>query len=227
MKKIIIYTAVITALLFAASCQKGVQGPAGPEGSGIAFRVFQNGAYPDASYAGCEDTRIWEYPTFVNSNYGNDTSSYIGIETDYIKNYLIRFDLSSIPPTAKITGAVLKMRLIDFMQQNSYAFRAVAEDWEETEATWNDRKTGVSWLDPGGDYYEDMASNSVTATVEGEYSWNIKASVIQEMVTGPLYNYGLILLCDTSMTNGNSSFATSENATVSYRPKLTVYYTFE
>lgn len=226
MKKTIIFLAAIAVVMFSASCQKGVEGPTGPDGSGIAFRVFQNGAYPEASYAGCDDTRIWEYPGFTDSNYGNNTTAYIGTESDAIKNYLIRFDLSSIPVTAKITGASLTMRVTSFLEQNTFAFRVVAEDWVETEATWNQRETGVSWLDPGGDYYEDMASNSVNVNGAGEYVWNINASVIKDMINEPLYNYGLILLCDTSIM-GNSLFATSENATVSYRPKLTVYYTFE
>lgn len=226
MKKILLLTAVTAAFLFAASCQKGVQGPTGPDGSGIVSAAFQNGAYPVSNYSGCDDVRIWDADP--NFNYGTAILSQIGSYYGEKKRFLIKFDLSSLPVGAKIVSASLQMYMANLNgAQNYYSFRKVAENWAETQATWNSRTTGVSWVNAsgGGDFYPEIISNTVTCNAVGAYVWNIKKEVVQDWINNASDNFGLIMTGDESVTAGDPGFATSESATTEYRPKLTVYYT--
>ena len=98
----------------------------------------------------------------------------------------------------------------------------LTEGWTESQVTWNDRSTGVSWTNEGAD-----GAGSRKATAEGNFpmtelllqSMSVATSM-QNWSNGDA-NEGWVFT-DNS-TNGADTYS-SETETVSDRPKLTVNY---
>jgi hypothetical protein len=99
----------------------------------------------------------------------------------------------------------------------------LTEGWTESQVTWNDRSTGVSWTNEGAD-----GTGSRKATAEGNFpmtelllqSMSVATSM-QNWSNGDA-NEGWVFT-DNS-TNGADAYS-SEIGTLSDRPKLTVNYT--
>ena len=106
-------------------------------------------------------------------------------------------------------------------------------DWDEAQATRDDRLTSTAWGAQYGAIDGSDATASLESTVlfqEGETgnwkSWNL-TNVTQEWVTGDSSNYGVILWATNEDTDGyDLRFRHSEYTTdTSKRPKLEVTYT--
>ncbi len=223
MKKILLFLTVITAVLFAASCQKGVQGPAGPDGEGMLKAEFQQGAFPSSSYTGCIDTVIDNYMS--NTNYGDYTGMYIYTDFGDIRRYLVKFDLSYIPAGSQVVSAYLEIYSDDHANNPAITPYVVYEAWDELNATWNQRQSGVSWIEPGGDFSPSSSGGTVTMTVEGiTNKWAINKAVVQDWINNPQDNFGLVFRGNETLSYWDAYIRTADYAAASSRPKLTVFY---
>jgi len=176
----------------------------------------------------------------VTYNYGASTE--LHIHSTYTS--LIAFDISSLPASATITSANVSLYCTgNFSLDNELvgsAYRALTQwyegakdgaepDAEQDGSTWNLRNANgsVQWVDntaggkSGGDYASSATDTESLTTVSTWYSWNITDDVKAwhgETAT----NYGVWIL-------GNNTYrkimASSDHATSSYRPKLTIEYT--
>jgi hypothetical protein len=188
---------------------------------------FQNGVYPDASYAGTEDTRVRNGAS-ANSNYGTTATLQLGYDGTDVKRGMFKFDTSSIPPGAVITNAYLTLYCTYIVDAGLTltAHKAITSSWVETEATWNIYSTGNSWAAAGGDFEASAASDSVAITATSAYyTWKLNASLVQGWLDTPAQNYGIFLTSGNEAMMTGATFSSSENTTFAYRPRLTVYYT--
>ncbi len=142
-----------------------------------------------------------------NNNYGTSNALSIGL-TSSARNGLVQFDLSSIPSNAVIASATLTLRVIAGGGSVLRAHRVTAA-WSESTVTW------ASFADAY------LAAVEATASLSGsDYTADLTA-LTQAWVSGSFTNNGVLLERDLTAA---TTLQSSESATVSVRPKLTVCY---
>ena len=103
---------------------------------------------------------------------GDNSEMRVKTEASKLQRPLMRFDLSSIPPTANVQSMTLSLWVkgLNGPAVDVHAHQ-VLESWNELEATWNDRDrdAGVPWAEAGG-------TSKRISTVEREIT--ISSSVI-------------------------------------------------
>jgi tartrate-resistant acid phosphatase type 5 len=198
-------------------------------GGGTTTTSFQNGAFPTASYAGNIDTHLSENNT--TANYG--TAAALLVDGDdpggsgKDKRALLKWDVSAIPAGRTVTAASITFNVTDVSSQ-TYQIYQVKRAWTEGGATWNAYAAGSAWQTAGADGANDRGATSlggVTGSAAGSLSVALNASgiaLVQDWINGTTANQGIIIL-NASNTNG-LDLSSSEAATVSQRPKLTLTY---
>ncbi len=170
-----------------------------------------------------------------NDNIGGFTYLRLDGETNKSYRTLLQFDLSSIPSTASITNANLKLVATTVRTAGSardISVYRITNAWDEGTTTtnntvgissWNTRAAGpITWTTAGGDFNATAeATTSVAAT--GTYNWTggTMNSLIQNWVNGTNTNNGMLLKFATEGTsNDNKDFGSKENGTAGNRPVL-------
>ena len=98
-----------------------------------------------------QDTTIKD-GAFVDTNFGLDTTLTVGKGAD-INRILLLFDISAIPSGAYIHRAEIRaLGLEDTSAGTEFRSHPLSGVWVETEATWNDKSSGVAWAASGADY---------------------------------------------------------------------------
>ncbi len=154
---------------------------------------------------------------------------------------LLKFDLSSIPTNASVNTATLKLYAVTSQTVTSGntplqgTIFAMTKDWVETEATWNNYKTGTAWAASGAgvDDYSSLTVNpsfpsttpGLTFAAQSELNASIQ-SMVGSWVTTPANNKGLIIVprSSTGGINGGLHFFSREESVASLRPQLEVNY---
>jgi|WetSurMetagenome_2_1015567.scaffolds.fasta_scaffold15273_9 hypothetical protein len=169
------------------------------------------------------------------SNYGTFVYWLVGhYTTDSRKRRsLIKFDISSIPAGAVISGGTLA---VTFQADNAgvggtiCAYRQL-KNWVSGTATWNKYDASNNWTTAGGfDAADCEQSESGSATFTASETLNtvknipISTSKISEWVSSGTANYGFLL--KTTVENNNLyQYHSTEATTAGYRPTLTITYT--
>lgn len=151
---------------------------------------------------------VSEFPT---ENHGSDSSLELIQEGPSLNHVILKFDLSTL---VSCSSAILKLRET-FGGSGSFGVHPITKDWIEGQVTWNNAKTADPWSSAGGDYGTLITSKTVVSSADNLVditSW------VQSIISGGT-NYGLICIPGAST---NCFFASKENATVAYRPTLTV-----
>jgi hypothetical protein len=158
---------------------------------------------------------------YADTNYGNATTAYIGesnaVGGGDVGRIVIKFDISSIPVSAVIVSATLKLRITD-AKSNGYGTAdgyAITANWDESTVTWNNQPSRQA----GAIFSRDMTEGGA-----GEVSFTLDPAIVQTWTNGTLVNYG-ILIKTNSEANDRYDFAMSDHATEAYRPKLEIEYT--
>lgn len=176
--------------------------------------------------------------TPANVNYGNDdflpyldwTWYANGCNSGTMRSFIRFTDISTIPAGATIVSAQLELWGFptgSLYRDNSYYpgsphptnpgwLRKVTSTWNEATVTWNTQPTTTT-------------TNQIAIPASAsQYNWNQAFNVttlVQEMVnTGQ--NYGFSLQLQTEAHYRSVTFASSDHATPSLRPRLTVTYTY-
>jgi hypothetical protein len=107
----------------------------------------------------------------------------------------------------------------------TYNIQTLSRAWNEAQATWNNATSAVTWATAGAMGATDRGS-TVIGTISGSGPLTVTLNStgiasVQSWIDGAT-NYGLII-SHTTNTDG-TDFASSEHATVSSRPKLTITY---
>jgi hypothetical protein len=130
---------------------------------------------------------------------------------------LLKFDLTSIPSNATITGATLYLyERGNKTGQTTYVYR-VTSNWNESSATWD------AWSTPGGDF---DASTSYLSYLPDQNNCMLTmdiANLVQAWVSETYSNYGLLLY--STGPNHIISYSSKENTNANEQPKLSITYT--
>ena len=187
--------------------------------------------------AEAEDTYIWD-GAHKDTNFG--TTAYMELNNQSAERViLMRFDLSSIPTGAIITGATLELWLESGGGLNNGVIDAhrITQTWFEGEEDDNppttpgatyldyDGSTGAQWANPGGDYDPTaIAATTIPNLTPGWYQWDVSA-----LATGAspsaLETDGVLLRA--SGGDVDKIRFTSSDGAAAQRPKLIVAYACE
>lgn len=215
---------MMAALAALAGCQDTAQ--LGGEPSVIARQSlsttasFRNGVN---GYDGTSDASIRE--ASANANDGSSSSC----EADGVdasgkdRSCLVRWDVSSIPTGSTITSASLTFRVTN-ATTNTYSIYGTKRGWQEASVSWNQAASGSPWQTPGATGSDDRGEVVGSLTGSGSRTVALNAAgvaLVQSWVNGGT-NAGLILA--SSSNSDGIAVASSEHATVSYRPQLSVVY---
>ena len=144
------------------------------------------------------------------------------------------FDLSAVPSGATIKSAQLVLTIVNNPGlDKTIAVHRVAQasnrSWVESEVTWQQYKAGSNWTTPGGDFVAqatDSQAVSGSAPAGSVVTFQVLADA-QSFYATPSTNLGFLVkdsLEPGASTGEHLYFATRENATPDYQPKLVLSY---
>jgi RHS repeat-associated protein len=178
--------------------------------------------------------------TSIHSLYPDDANDteplYIGRRDNSSTGHgLLKFDLSSIPQSAMITGATLSIWVEEDLASSSgtiCAYRS-RQNWTEAGATWNNYDGTNPWNTAGAYGSLDTeqanigcANTTASQAVGSEIQIHLSPEQIQEMVNGLWVNRGFMLRMVVESAQNRYEFYSSDEATqTTKRPKLVVNYT--
>lgn len=188
------------------------------------------------------DNTLYEDATGSVSN-GNGQYVYTGNQSSGLKRRgVLHFDLASIPPTALILDATVRLYC------NSAPGVPVGVTLHRLDATWTEGTSNaggnegagtaattndatwlhrfyntVLWNTPGGDFAPLVSAiSSVPAVANVSYDWTGTGLVsdVQSWVGGASVNAGWVILGDEASSTNTRRFASRETATAAQRPQL-------
>jgi len=172
-------------------------------------------------YTGWDDAWITE--DNPNTNYETLDSAHLQYNTQDRQLHLI--DVSDIPSSATVDSATLKIYVWQASDTSTVSAYRIITDWDVSEVTYNNAKTGTSWgtagMESGTDYASTAIDTSSSVTSAGWVSLDLK-DLVQDWVDGTYPNRGVMLRL---ASGGHLRTRMADYATQADRPKLEVTYT--
>jgi len=185
-----------------------------------------------------------DYPGTIEDTYTNAGSSGTNYSTDVDLNTytwpadtvanttIIKWDLSAIPTNAAVTEATLYLYQTDSYVDTSYdvpVHKITGVNPVISALTWNTYDGTNSWTGGGDGGQSDIAAaedTHVANSTDNEYkTWSV-TNMVQDWVTTPANNYGMLVNSDdVASVDSCRLFASTEVVDSSTRPKLIVTYT--
>jgi len=147
---------------------------------------------------------------------------------------LIKFDLTGqIPPSSEIKSVALTftVAMVPLGGVNSiFELRRIRKQWNESEATWNNRTTSGPWSSPGGAAPDDLSTTiSATTLVGGLGRYTLGSTTnliadVQAWVDTPGTNFGWIVLTQSENVAKTARRVTSREGGAN-GPTLVIEYT--
>lgn len=220
----------------------GLPGPTGAPGKSLACMIFQKGVSPNNLYDSVYDSTLYEY--FPNNNFGGCNFISIGkhINNNTRMRGAIKFDLNGYLPN-DINIEKVYLTLYGYTTSSGITITAYAltKNWTEgsgdcnsgnanVNSSWNySNGTSDSWTNQGGDYDPAPISNSIFVyNVPNYYMLELNPQIVKSWVLNPATNYGIIIISNEQDFNNIyfGGYSSNENSNIIYRPKLTIYYSF-
>jgi hypothetical protein len=155
---------------------------------------------------------------------GDNSEMRVKTEASKLQRPLMRFDLSSIPPTANVQSMTLSLWVkgLNGPAVDVHAHQ-VLESWNELEATWNDRDrdAGVPWAEAGGTYDPEVVDTETISAEDLFVEWDL-TSLAGEWLGGE--NHGVILEAPASDPKSEVKFPSNDDGDAGERPRLEVCY---
>jgi hypothetical protein len=193
-------------------------------------RSFQNGVAPATTYAGNTDTTISQH--LPATNFASTSTILVDGDdpggTGHDLSTLIKWDVSSIPAGSTIRSAAIRLNVVN-VSPLTYEIYEMKRAWVEGQATWNQYATGLAWQTAGALGTSDRGSTALatlTGSTLGAHTMTLNSAglaLLTTWVNTPANNRGLVI-SDGANADG-ADFSSSEGATASLRPQLTVTYT--
>jgi len=183
--------------------------------SGGGTVVLQDGL---DGYNGVEDVML--RASAATTNYGSHEEIRTVMVTGSIDRLsLIRFDLSDIPMGSTVSNATLQIYLSNKAGDGNFHIGTMNVDWDEMQATWNERLTGTAWS--GGAQSNAVEFGTVPQGAANAWvSFTVTTQV--DAWVNSAANYGFCIWPDSTV---DDRFWSSDYATdATLRPKLTVTY---
>jgi endonuclease/exonuclease/phosphatase family metal-dependent hydrolase len=169
--------------------------------------------------------------TYASTNFSNDPKLATRASGDatYVRRSIMKFDTqNTIPKGASITSATLTLTVAGGNSESrTIAVYRVGSSYDESYATWKNRKSSYSWPSAGSDLKEKYDTSTVTNSVGSHVSFDLK-SLVQGAVSGKFdTRYTRIALVDTGSASQSSykEYYSDDAGDSSVRPVLTVSYT--
>ena len=185
--------------------------------------------------SGGEDAYVWD-GAHKDKNFGVSTKLSANNASAERTSFL-RFDLSGLPSEARVVGATLELFLtggnalssgvLDVHTVTKPRVEGVEDDAVPTRpgVTYNDYDGTNPWDSGGGDFdATPVDSITIPSMVTGPYQWNVGDAVVA-WVDGATNN-GFVLRASGG-TVDKVDFTSSDGATASQRPKLSIDYVCE
>ncbi len=150
----------------------------------------------------------------------------VSVNADPAKHGLLRFELSALPAGATIDSAVLEVNVSDPVESGELLLYRLVEDWEELEATWNERRNGQRWTAPGAAPPMSalpIAQASLAARDTGLFTVTLPATLVQSWVDQPSSNFGVVWI-STSPDGYGGVFDSRDSNHTELRPQLSVTF---
>jgi hypothetical protein len=140
---------------------------------------------------------------------------------------LLRFDLSALPSTARVTGAHLALTVDCSESGRSLHGDFVKTPWTYETADWSRTGGASNWAQPGlgaTDVENKPFTMALAASGLQRHTMNLDAQMVQGWVSDPSRNHGVVV---TSPGATNLRLVSSEGAIDGERPELIVDYALE
>ena len=177
------------------------------------------------------DTTIRNGPYAATNQNGPVLLTRSSTVPEWERRSILSFNASSIPDRTAITSATLTLTLKSGLGTQG-ATRPVTvyrltSAFQEAQASWNNRQTGVAWQTAGGDLGEIGGSGAVTNAPGAKISFDLTA-LVQRAVNGEFERQVRIALVDVGgggdAKESYREYHSSEVSTPANRPQLTVRY---
>jgi len=165
------------------------------------------------------------------AGYNNTSQWHVG-QSNSMKA-LLRFDLPTLPITATVDEATLRLYQTSRSNGNTLTLGAhrVLAGWIDAEANKMQRQTGVNWavvgMGSGSDYAAEADGTADLASEGGAWiDLNVKA-MVQAWAANPDDNHGLVLLQEAASGSVYYNFCSElgwSPCTAAQAPKLTIWY---
>ncbi len=201
-----------------------------PVASGAATMRFQDRVSPTTSYAGTRDITVWDAAKWPwEPGVNHDRWWWTAVDGSPIDlGMLLRFDLSTIPRSAVITSASLRLTVTEGTG-SSIPVREAFKPWNEQQATWNQAADGIPWTLPGAQDASDRCDctlATLTGRTLGPRLFPLTASglaVLQGWVADPTSNNGFVI--QSYDDADGMAWESAESGVPTERPALIVDYT--
>jgi hypothetical protein len=150
---------------------------------------------------------------------------------EWERRSILSINTTSIPAGTVITSATLTLTVKSGLgtqgSTRPITVYRLTSSFQERQASWNNRATGVAWSTPGGDLAESLTSKAVTNVAGAKITFDLTAFV-QRAVKGEFERQARIALVDVggggNVKESYREYHSSEASTASNRPQLTVRY---
>jgi hypothetical protein len=150
---------------------------------------------------------------------------------EWERRSILSFNTSSVPQGTTIASAVLTLTVKSALGGSGttrpVAVHRLNATFQERQATWRDRQTGVAWTTAGGDLAERLATTTVGVTVGSKVSIDV-TSIAQRAINGEFARQVMLELIDIGgggdAKESYREYHSSEASTAANRPQLTIQY---
>jgi endonuclease/exonuclease/phosphatase family metal-dependent hydrolase len=167
---------------------------------------------------------------YANKNQGHDLQTKTAPDASVVRRAIIKFDTqNTIPAGSIVSSATMTIMVKESGATSSRHIAAyqMTQSWDESEATWNVRRTNLKWQAAGGDLGTKLGTQAVGSAAGTKVVFDVTPLVAQA-VAGKLGSsrYTRIALVDVDPADGESRriYYTPDDSNVAARPKLTVTY---
>ncbi len=181
---------------------------------------FQDGALPNGSYSGTQDSFLRQ--TSPANNFGSETFlSADGVDQDPSNGLfgevvsVIQWDISAIPSGATVQSATITLDLFD-TSSGPYEIYSVDTAWTESGVIYSDIASNLGSIILGTISPGTIGTNAVILNADG-------INLVQGWVNGSIPNNGIVIR--SGGTNNGIDANSRETVTAVTRPKLTIDYT--
>jgi len=169
--------------------------------------------------------------TYANKNDQSRLATRAADDPDFERRALVKFDTqNTIPAGSTVTSAKLTVTVKGGSADATRTVGAyqVRTSWNETQVTWNHRRSTESWTTKGGDLGSRIATANVGNAAGTRVTFDV-TPLVKAAVTGALgaSRYTRIALVDEDGSTSESyrEYFTPTDINTAHRPVLTVTYT--
>ena len=169
--------------------------------------------------------------TYANKNDQSLLATRAADNPEYERRALVKFDTqNTIPAGSTVTSAKLTVTVKGGSADatRTVGVYQVRTSWNETQVTWNHRRSTESWTTKGGDLGSRIATANVGNAAGTKVTFDV-TSLVKEAIAGSLgaSRYTRIALVDEDGSTNESyrEYFTPTDINTAHRPVLTVTYT--